>query len=667
MTASRPAWVQALPRATSLVSGGVAILALAGWVLNAPVLRSGVPGLVGMNPVTALTLLLAASALWLQGVADPSPRAMRLARGAAIAVAVIGLLKIGDYAFGWALPFDQVLFTSPLDGAAPRPMPPNTAVCFCLLGVGLATLRFRSRGVATAVFITPVFLLALLALLGYTYGTRTLYEVSTFTPMALTSAVAFSVLCLGVLASRVSGPLLDVIAGSGIGTTARWLILATVVIPAALGWLRLRGERAGLYDTAIGTALFAAATTGLLLVLVRWHTLSLHRSETARASAERTLRDSERRLFQILEQVPLGVFVVDAAGHPYFANRVAQSILGKGIDPAANLADLPDVYHTTIAGTNTRYPVERQAIARALAGERAHSADVEIHAPAGVVPIEVWAAPVYDGDGRLVHAIAAFHDISERQRARREIDALTGRLQQQVTELEVVNQELETFSYSVSHDLRAPLRAITGFSRILVEDHASALDPSARRLLAVIQENAGRMAQLIDDLLSFSRFSRQRLERLPVDMDGLVRTVVADLRQSVPGSGTDVVIDPLPSTHGDAPLIRQVWANLIGNAVKYSARRAAPRVDIGARSGPLPGGCAYFVRDNGVGFDMAHAGKLFGVFQRLHRQDEFEGTGVGLAIVQRIVHRHGGRVWAEAEPDRGATFFFTLPAMESRA
>ena len=216
--------------------------------------------------------------------------------------------------------------------------------------------------------------------------------------------------------------------------------------------------------------------------------------------------------------------------------------------------------------------------------------------------------------------------------------------------------ELESFSYSVSHDLRAPLRAIDGYARMLEEDYAGRLDAEAQRLIGVVRANARRMGQLIDDLLAFSRLSRQQPARARLDMSALAREVAHELRGGGPAT---IEVAPLPPAQADAALLRQVWTNLIGNALKYSAKKAEARVDIGAREDA--GETVYWVRDNGAGFDMRYAQKLFGVFQRLHRADEFEGTGVGLAIVQRIVARHGGRVWAEGEPGAGACFYFSLP------
>jgi signal transduction histidine kinase len=222
--------------------------------------------------------------------------------------------------------------------------------------------------------------------------------------------------------------------------------------------------------------------------------------------------------------------------------------------------------------------------------------------------------------------------------------------------LQAANKELESFSYSVSHDLRAPLRAVDGYARMLEEDYAASLDEEGRRLLSVVRASSQRMGRLIDDLLAFSRLGRQQPARQPVDMRGLAEEVVTELRN---GSQAAIDLGDLPGARVDRALMRQVWANLIANALKYSGKRADARIEIGGRR--QDGETVYWVRDNGVGFDMRYAEKLFGVFQRLHRADEFDGTGVGLAIVQRVVARHGGRVWAQAKPGEGACFHFSLP------
>jgi light-regulated signal transduction histidine kinase (bacteriophytochrome) len=224
--------------------------------------------------------------------------------------------------------------------------------------------------------------------------------------------------------------------------------------------------------------------------------------------------------------------------------------------------------------------------------------------------------------------------------------------------LEAANKEMEAFSYSVSHDLRAPLRAINGFAGIVLEEFSSQVPEKGREYLERVRAGGKRMGELIDDLLAFSRLSRQSVNRRTVNSDEIVQNVLEELKPQHEDREIEWQIKDLPSCEGDPVLLKQVWVNLLSNAVKYTRGREPASVEIGCTC--ENGENIFFVRDNGAGFDMQYSNKLFGVFQRLHRSDEFEGTGVGLAIVRRVVQRHGGRVWAEAAVNRGATFYFTL-------
>lgn len=230
-------------------------------------------------------------------------------------------------------------------------------------------------------------------------------------------------------------------------------------------------------------------------------------------------------------------------------------------------------------------------------------------------------------------------------------------IEQNNTELKAVNKELEAFSYSVSHDLRTPLRAIDGFSRILLKHHASDLAPEPREYLQAVRDNTVQMGHLVDDLLAFARLNRKQLSKRQVPTRTIVEQVVREIQQQAEGRCVSVSIGDLPPVWGDAALLKQVFVNLVDNAFKYTRLRQDAAVEIGSRT--IGGERVFFVRDNGAGFDMQYTEKLFGVFQRLHRAEDFEGTGVGLAIVQRIVHRHGGRIWAEAAVNQGAAFYFT--------
>jgi PAS domain S-box-containing protein len=304
--------------------------------------------------------------------------------------------------------------------------------------------------------------------------------------------------------------------------------------------------------------------------------------------------------------------------------------------------------------------------------------ELEVRRRDGSTTPVLYNASVYrDQGGEVVGVFAAARDITTRKRAEEEVRRLNEELEQRVrlrtAQLEASNKEIESFSYSVSHDLRAPLRAMDGFSRILLEEYRSELPSKAQRYLDFVREGASHMGNLIDGLLALSRLGRQELKRRPVEVAEIVRQSMDDLKADAEGSSAEFVVGSLPSCDADPLLLRQVFVNLLSNALKFSRKQEKVRIEVGALRAPEaaqapepvrrlldPHSWVYFVRDNGVGFDMRYADKLFGVFQRLHRQEDFKGTGIGLATVQQIIHRHGGRVWAEAEVGKGATFYFTV-------
>ncbi len=278
---------------------------------------------------------------------------------------------------------------------------------------------------------------------------------------------------------------------------------------------------------------------------------------------------------------------------------------------------------------------------------------------------EETIAPIRDNEGVLIGFVAVIRDITARRRAEEKVrklnEELETRVEQRTEQLESAYRELEAFSYSVSHDLRAPLRAIDGFSRILLDEHSKDLSPEGQRLLSRVRTNTLQMGQLIDDLLAFSRLGRQSLTRQTTHHREVIDRALEDLTEET--RTVELRIGELPDSPADPALLKQVYANLLSNACKFSRESKPPTVEVGSTQSD--GETVYFVRDNGVGFDARYEDRLFGVFQRLHRAEDYEGTGVGLAIVQRIVQRHGGRIWAEGRPGDGATFYFTLEGADA--
>lgn len=247
----------------------------------------------------------------------------------------------------------------------------------------------------------------------------------------------------------------------------------------------------------------------------------------------------------------------------------------------------------------------------------------------------------------------------ENQRLEEGIKTRTRELEHANRELEALNQELKAFSYSVSHDLRSPLRTVQGFCEMYIEDFGSTIPPEGRRLLDNVMSASKRMGQIIEDLLTLAQLGRQQLQRRPIRLNELVERLIADLRSRSPQRKVQVHVATLGEVDGDASLLEQVLVNLLSNAFKFTGKRELAVIEVGCQLGDESP--VYFIRDNGAGFDPRYMNKLFGIFQRLHTAQEFDGTGVGLSIVQRIVQRHGGRIWAEGAPDKGATFYFTIP------
>lgn len=410
-------------------------------------------------------------------------------------------------------------------------------------------------------------------------------------------------------------------------------------------------------SAALSNTTVALVGCGLALVFLVSSGLLVRRDIRQRLRAEESLRKSERMFQRLFDNAPDAIIQVDARGHITRANRRAESLFGWERDELTGQRLeqlLPQRFHARHRGHLAAYfasPRTRpMGAGLELSGRRKDDSEF---------PVDIMLSPLETDEGP--ETLAVIRDITERKRADAKIRELNRDLQLQNARLEIANKELESFSYSVSHDLRAPLRHIDGFAALLAKHAGTSLDEKSTRYLTVISDSARRMGRLVDDLLTFSRMGRAEMDVTTLDHNQLVAGVVRDisLHRQKP---IEWHIEPLPAIRADAAMLRQVWSNLIENAAKYSTPSVHPRIEIGSvPQGPNPTEHVFYVRDNGVGFDMKYAAKLFGVFQRLHSESEFQGTGIGLANVRRIVTRHGGRTWAESAVGQGATFFFSLP------
>lgn len=424
----------------------------------------------------------------------------------------------------------------------------------------------------------------------------------------------------------------------------------------------MRGEEGALLKTRSATALSSARVTilvisgggALAVLLVALAATLIRRDITRRKATEEALRHAEEKFRLLVESVQdYAIFMLDPEGVVTTWNTGAERINGYKADeilgrhfskfyPTEDVRRGKCEMELRIASETGRFEEE---------GWRVRKDGSQLWA-------NVVISAVRDNTGTLRGFAKVTRDMTARKRAEDDIRKLNEALKRHAAQLESANKELEAFCYSVSHDLRAPLRSIDGFSLALMEDYGDKLEPDARDYLKRVRAATQRMAQLIDDLLNLSRVSRGEMSRSPVDLTAMARAVATELQKSEPDRQVEIVIADGLVAEGDTRLLRVVLDNLLGNAWKFTARRTGARIEFGASG--HNGTRQFFVRDNGAGFDMAYAHKLFGAFQRLHGADQFGGTGVGLATVQRIINRHGGQISAEGEVEKGATFRFTL-------
>ena len=417
------------------------------------------------------------------------------------------------------------------------------------------------------------------------------------------------------------------------------------------GW-RLRKDGSRFWAQVTVTALYDAG--GKLAGFVK-----MTRDITERRSTEQALQKSRNMLEKLFETAPDAVVVIDGNGTIRKVNQQTEVLFGYMREEMIGQRVeylMPERYHKRHRQHRRNYFADPRArkmgIGLELYGRNQDGREI---------PVDIMLNPIETNEGTW--AFAVIRDITQQKQSDAKITELNLALKNQVAQLAASNSELEAFSYSVSHDLRAPLRHIIGFVDLLNSRGAEALDEKSRHYLRVITDAAQKMGSLIDDLLAFSRMGRAEMMKIQVDFDLLVKQIANELSEEAKGREIIWEIAPLPAVIGDSAMLRQVVYNLMSNAVKFTRLSSRTKIEIGAveRENEMD----FFVRDNGVGFDTAYLNKLFGLFQRLHRSEEFEGTGVGLAIVQRIVMRHGGRVWAEGAVDGGATFWFSLPKERS--
>lgn len=791
-------------------AAALSAVVLIGWVTHWWVLTHTLPGQIQMKANTAIGILaIALATLLLQraGASGSKPTPARgsnalstVARALASLTLIIGIVAAAQYALGVGFHFDELFFDDPIEAGELTPagrMAPTTAVSLVLLGssallLALGALRRLTVWLTCGGGAVPLFVLV-----GYLYAVPGWSRSGPRAVMAANTALALLLLTVALLAMNAEAEWFHRVfdPASYAARLARRVFGFTSIAIICVGWIRLVGERAGLYSTAEGLALASVFSMCLGLGVVAVFTRLLRDEERVRHDRERDLIESEARWRAMFDHAQVGMVQTAPGGRLFLANAKFHELLGftpeelrqktwAEITLPAEVAESADAVARVLRGESSRIELYKHYVRKDGSPLLAHVVSAPVRHPSGEVAyfvtaiedvterrrseqalrlsderfrlaaratedivydwnisedriwwgealarlgyqkpshtLEWWSSRVHEDDradverllfealrgpderwqseyrfqradgtfavihergfivrddtGRAVRMIGAMSDVTMRREAEEvlrdshaalqkmvaertsELRVERDRLQVLAGELQTANVELEAFSYSVSHDLRAPLRSIDGFSQALAEDAGDALDDQARSHLARVRAAAARMGNLIDDLLELSRVSRAVMSMGEADLSAMGLSIARRLCEET-GREVRIEIEPRLTVRADAQLMGIVLENLLSNAWKFTSRKAEPSVGLGRSADG-----SFFVRDNGVGFDTRHADKLFVPFQRLHRVSEYPGTGIGLATVRRIIRKHGGDVRAESEPGRGATFYFTVPS-----
>lgn len=629
------------------------ILVLVGWITGTEALKRVFPGMVAMHPLSAICFIFVGTSLVLQ-IRGGSARVQMFARVLAFVVMVVGITKLLSFQGGWSFPLDKLY---PMEPGPTVPtfrgrMSQNTSLCFMMMGAALYFLDRRGwKGFAfqeVLVYITAV--VALLALVGQFYETRWLQGLSMSVPMAIHTAITFMLLAMGTACARPQRGMMGIFtADSAGGIMARRILPSVILVFILLGALRIFGEAKGFYGDELGIALFVVASIAVLGVVVFWCARSLHQMDLKRQAVEMELD----RFFRLSPDM-LGVVGID--GRFKRINPAFGRVLGYTEEELlkSHVLDLihPDDYEGTMA--------ELKVL---MTGESTFQYQNRYRCSDGTWKWLEWnTRPILEEN--CLYAVA--RDVTEKKNSELAILSLNTELRHQADRLASVNEELESFSYSVSHDLRAPLRGISGFAQALEDHSGELLDATSKGYLARVRGAAERMGSLIDNLLKLSRLSRMEMQMVPVNLSELAEHAVAGLAAAEPAREVAVEIEPQIHAMGDPVLLGVLVENLVSNAWKFTSRTEGARIEV--RSAPAKEGWVGITfADNGVGFDERYSNKLFGAFQRLHSQVEFPGLGIGLATVMRVVRRHGGEVRAKSRINHGASFTVELETPTERS
>lgn len=656
----------------------IAVCVLGAWLFSITFLKHPIALWISMNPATAVAFILSGSSFLLLNTRIQSKNKHIIASVLAGCVCLIGILKILELITGIELGLDSALYAVTSYGTDAVAtnfnfMSATAAVCFILVGFSLFLLNMDVFPTPTLahllVFITG--LVSVFSLLCSTFSVNA--DERSMAPLSVNTSLCFLFISVSVLFIQADKGLFKAFTGKASGgMTAKFLVPAAIIIPVLLGYLRIHGEHAGLYNTEFGTALYSTAIIALSFIVLSVNSNSLNKRDAFRDRIEQRLENINIELETRVREGTDTILKNEKIYKTIASNIPNSAIFILDKDERFQLIEGDSFEKLGYSKVNMLYkkaeaviPPHRYAVLGPLYKRMLNGERFAMQRRVNGLDLYVQYVPLMNIEGSDNMGMIISIDISDVKQAENEIRDLNRKLEKKVIagteQLIAANKELEAFSYSVSHDLRAPLRAIDGYTRMIEEDYGKLLDDEGKRLLETVQSNAKRMGVLIDDLLSFSRLGKKELLKTNVNMTANASAALTEINKTVDHRAAIMVEDLLPVL-ADYAMISQVFINLISNAIKYSKKKDKPVVRI--HSERAKNEIIYSVSDNGAGFDMQYAGKLFGVFQRLHNMDDFEGTGVGLAIVHRIITKHGGRVWAEGKVGEGATFYFALPVTD---
>lgn len=612
-----------------------------------------------MVPTTAVTYILAGSSLLAITRAMASGRVGQDGRAElwrlvamllGVLVTVIGARRVVFYLMGWPTTADMLGFTPP---TGPGQMAFLTALAFAVSGVALVLTARRRFNRSAQWLAAAVIIIGWLCMTRYLYGGDVR---GVFFLIAMHTALLFGVLGLGVFFARPDGGFMVLWNAHTSGSLlVRRLFPTALLMPVVVGWWRLMGERAGWYGLETGLAIFAMSNVVIFMAL-SWHTASeVHREDIGRREAEKKLRGEKEFSDALINSLPGVFYLYDRQERFLRWNQNFETVTGYGANEIPHLRPL-----NVIAEEDHASLAER--IGEVFAkGESELQARIKTK-DGRLIPY-YFTGLIVQVNGETCLAGVGI-DITERVRAEEAVMILNSelehRVEQRTAQLAAKNRELETFTYSVSHDLKAPLRGIDGYSRLLLEDYADKLDDEGKRFLCSVRQASVHMGQLIDDLLAYSQIERRALQLAHLDLRGLVDALLAPYADEIASRGATLRVEvPAIQVWADAAGLTQALRNLVDNALKFSRAAARPEIVISARE--EGGHCILSVRDNGVGFEMKFVERIFDIFQRLHRSEDYPGTGIGLAIVRKAMERLNGRAWAQGTPGEGATFFLEIP------